>query len=147
MTANKDKTPAQITAEKTQDAKVQTDAATEMAKEAVKDEIALDTGTKPSQADEEAAAKRNRFLGCDDIQQFAYLLDAGMETLKRVTDKQDGIPENKIAGLLILERNGQNRTEYVKLLMKRLGIKDLKSELPQAGGPDYTNDTTNLSDL
>jgi hypothetical protein len=74
-------------------------------------------------------------------------VNASLDTLKKAIDEKDGIPENKIAGLLILERNGQNRTEFVKAMVKRLGIKDLKKELPQAGGPDYTNDQTALSAL
>jgi len=119
------------------------DAAKDAVTEAEKQRIALSTGTEPA----EDAAPANKWQGSDEIQMFAYLLDTGLENLKKVADPKDGIAEDKLAGLLILERNGQNRTEYVKLLMKRLKIKDLKKELPQAGGPDYTNDQTLITDL
>lgn len=118
------------------------DAAKDAATEAEKQRIALSTGTE---TDEKAPA--NKWQGSDEIQMFAHMLDDGLEALKKYADPKDGIAEDKLAGLLILERNGQNRTEYVKLLMKRLKIKDLKKELPQAGGPDYTNDQTLITDL
>jgi len=118
-------------------------AAKDAVTEAEKQRIALSTGTET----DEDAAPANKWQGADEIQMFAYLLDTGLENLKKVADPKDGIAEDKLAGLLILERNGQNRTEYVKLLMKRLKIKDLKKELPQAGGPDYTNDQTLITDL
>ncbi len=137
-----DKSQADLVGEKKQDASVQDAAAEEQAKDALKDEAALDTGTK-SDAEPVGA----RWIGSDEIQMFAYILDTGLQGLEKAIDKKDGIPEDKIAGLLILERNGQNRTEYVKAMMKRLGIKDLKKELPQAGGPDYTNDQTLITDL
>lgn len=121
------------------------DAAKDAATEAEKQRIALSTGTEPAEDDD--AQPVNKWPGSDEIQMFAYLLDTGLENLKKVADPKDGIAEDKLAGLLILERNGQNRTEYVKLLMKRLKIKDLKKELPQAGGPDYTNDQTLITDL
>jgi hypothetical protein len=141
MTTKQEKSAADLVGEKK--AQVKDEAAREVAKDAVKDEIALDTGTTAPDPD----PKANRFQGSDEIQMYAHLLDNGIEGLKRVIDQKDGIPEEKVAGLLILERNGQNRTEFVKALIQRLGIKDIKTELPQAGGPDYTHDTTNLSDL
>lgn len=86
--------------------------------------------------------------GMDEIQQYADIIDLGIDEFEKViagkTDRE--IPEEKIAGLFALERNGKNRTPYVKALMKRLGIKDV-SEVPQAGGPDYTNDITSVSKL
>ena len=118
------------------------DAAKDLAKESAKDKIAASTGTES-----DAENVSTKWYGSDEIQLFAHLLDGGLETLEKAADKKDGIAEDKLAGLLILERNGQNRTEYVRFLMKRLGIKDLVKELPQAGGPSYTNDTTNITDL
>ncbi len=118
------------------------EAAVEVAKEQAVQEAYLDTGTQG-----EPDPNLNRWAGADEIQMFSHLIEGGIEALKKAIDPKDGIPEAKVAGLLILERNGKNRTEFVKLLMKRLGITDLRKELPQAGGPDYTNDTTNLTDL
>lgn len=140
MTTKHEKTGAELVGEKKPE--VQDEAATELAKEAVKQEMALDTGTKS-----DADPVGTKWLGSDEIQMFAYLIEGGIAALEKAIDKKDGIPEEKVAGLLILERNGQNRTDFVRLLMKRLGIKDLKAELPQAGGPDYTNDVTPLSKL
>ncbi len=115
--------------------------ATDLAKDAVRSEAKLSTGN------ESEDVEVNRWQGSDEINGWEHYLDLGPDALKDAVDKKDGIPEEKVAGLLILERNGKNRTEYVKLLKRRLGIKDITKELPQAGGPGYTNDTTNLSDL
>lgn len=130
--------------ENKQDAGVQAEVAKELAKDALEQEARTSTGTEG-----EIDPAATRWIGSDEIQQFAYLVEenASLDALKKAIDKEDGIPENKVAGLLILERNGQNRTEFVRAMVKRLGIKDLKSELPQAGGPDYTIDTTSLSAL
>jgi len=86
--------------------------------------------------------------GMDEIQQYADIIDLGLSEFEEiVAGKSDRkIPDEKVAGLFALERNGQNRTPYVKALMKRLGIKDV-SEVPQAGGPDYTNDITSITKL
>jgi hypothetical protein len=140
-------TATEMVANQKQDDTVKSEAAAQVAKEALMQEIRLDTGTTPDPADVDDTA--NRWQGSDEIQMFAHFVDvnASLDTLKKAIDEKDGIPENKIAGLLILERNGQNRTEFVKAMVKRLGIKDLKKELPQAGGPDYTNDQTALSAL
>ncbi len=149
MTTNKQDaptTPGKQVADKVGEMKkggaVQKEAATELAKEALQKEARESTGTE-SEVDPSSL----RWQGSDEVQQYAPLLDGGYATLEQAMDPKDGIPEEKIAGLLILERNGQNRTEFVRGMMKRLKIKDIRKELPQAGGPDYTNDTTNLSDL
>lgn len=115
--------------------------AKDLAKDAVKAEAQLSTGN------ESDVIETNRWLGSDEMNGWEDYLDHSPEQLTKEVAKDGPVPEEKVAGLLILERNGRNRTEYVKLLMKRLGIKDLTKELPQAGGPGYTNDTTNLSEL
>lgn len=115
--------------------------AEELAVEAVKSEAKLSTGN------ESETETVNRWHGAEEINGWEHYLELSPDGLKDAVDKKDGIPEEKVAGLLILERNGKNRTEYVKLLMKRLGIKDIVKELPQAGGPGYTHDATNLSEL
>lgn len=77
------------------------------------------------------------------------LTDLGLEGLEAAIDpkKDEPLSEEVVAKLLILERNGKNRTDFVQLLMKRLKIKDIRKELPQAGGPDYTNDVSAVSKL
>lgn len=88
----------------------------------------------------------NQWLGSDEIMQFEHLLGLGVEAFEDAVkeDAEPPIADEKVYGLLKLERNGQNRTPYVKALMKRLGLK--KEDLP-AGGPDYTNDVTPTSKL
>jgi hypothetical protein len=79
--------------------------------------------------------------------QHAHLLDLSLDELKRVTDPKAsyGIGEEKIAGLLKLERAGKNRTGYVQYLCKRLDIKS-PYEVTNAG-PSYTNDETPVTAL
>jgi len=117
------------------------EAAKEVAKESAKAAIALDTGTT---SDAEPSA--NRWLGSDEIMLDAHILDLGVEAFEdAVAEKADRpIAEQKVYGLLALERNGQNRTPYVKAMMKRLDL--TKDQLP-GGGPDYTNDVTPTSKL
>lgn len=93
-----------------------------------------------------------RWIGHDESQQYAFWLDRPIDDIVKA-HKDGGIPDNKLYGLLALERNGQNRTEYVKKMIDALDLKkdvdkdtDLASVLP-GGGPSYTNDVTNVSDL
>lgn len=91
-----------------------------------------------------------QYFGADDIMQFEGLLSLGIEEFKAAIDAKadDPVPEEKVVGLLRLERNGQNRTSYVRAAMARLGLKtkeDLYRVSP--GGPDYTNDTTPITKL
>lgn len=86
-----------------------------------------------------------QWIGHDDIMLYADYLDLGVDEFEDfAADKDSGVPEEKLYGLLALERNGKNRTPYVKALMKRLKLK--ADELP-GGGPDYTNDVTNITKL
>ena len=90
---------------------------------------------------------KRQWHGSDEIQQWADVLDLGVDAFEdRVakSNKANPIPDEKVYGLLALERNGKNRTPYVKAAMKRLGLKS--DELP-GGGPAYTNDLTSISDL
>lgn len=117
--------------------------AKEDVKETAKDQHrALTDGNLPG------APPQHQFTGSDEIMQYAHLIALPLEELKRVIDPETsyGIPEEKIAGLLKLERNGQNRTDYVKALLDRLPIDHVR-DLPGAGGPDYTNDTTPITAL
>lgn len=86
------------------------------------------------------------FPGYDDIMLWEPNLRLGVEEFQAriAEDSQMPIPEEKVYGLLALERNGQNRTPYVRAMMKRLDLK--VSELP-GGGPGYTNDVRPLTTL
>lgn len=90
-----------------------------------------------------------QYHGSDEIQMYADIIDLGLTEFKKViggkTERQ--VPEEKRAGLLALERNGKNRTDYVKVLLDSLPNTDSPYEIPGAGGPDYTNDTTSISKL
>jgi hypothetical protein len=79
--------------------------------------------------------------------QLQDLLDLDVDALaERVSEKNENpITEGKIAGLLEVERSGKNRTDYVKVLMDRLGIKS-PYEVTSAG-PAFTNDTTPTTKL
>lgn len=91
----------------------------------------------------------DKYIGHDNIMQFANRLDEGVEEFEKLIAEKDqdkgALPDEKVYGLLALERNGKNRTPYVKAMMKRLGLKKAE-ELP-GGGPDYTNDVTPTTKL
>lgn len=139
-TKHTDKTAAEMVGEKKDE--VKGEVATELAKEAVAQEARASTGTE---SDAEPTAQ-NRYLGSDEIMLWEHVLHLGVEAFEdRIAEKSDQpVPEEKVYGLLALERNGQNRTPYVKAMMKRLNLK--REELP-GGGPDYTNDVTPVTKL
>lgn len=86
--------------------------------------------------------------GKDDIMQFEPLLSLGIDefTARIAEDNTDApVPEEKVAGLLELERSGQNRTDYVQAMCKRLEV-DSPYEVTNAG-PGYTNDVTPVTRL
>lgn len=140
MTKKSEQSAADLVGEKK--AEVKEEAATEVAKEAVKDEIMQDTGTKSD------AEPVEQYHGSDEIMQWSHIVDLGIDAFEKAIDaKADHpIPEEKIAGIYKLERNGKNRTPYVKALRSRLGLKK-GEDVPGAGGPDYTNDITQVSAL
>jgi len=88
-----------------------------------------------------------KWPGKSETMQYAHILDLGPDAFKdRVKEGGDNqLPEQKVAGLLELERSGKNRTEYVKALMDRLGV-DSPYEVTKAG-PSYTNDVTPVTAL
>ena len=89
----------------------------------------------------------DKYPGRHEVMQYADVLTLDLNTFeKRIKDgAEDPIPEEKVAGLLELERSGQNRTDYVKALCKRLGV-DSPYEVTSAG-PGYTNDVTAITKL
>ncbi len=88
----------------------------------------------------------NQYIGHDDIGPWAGNLSLAVEPFEEAIDPKHPvpIPDEKVYGLLALERNGQNRTPYVQAMMKRLGLKS--DQLP-GGGPGYTNDVRPISKL
>lgn len=125
-------------------AKEQEEARKEGAKEAAK-EAGKNSYKFLTDGNLPGAPPKKQYFGHDDIMQYADYLELGVEAFEDfAADKESGVPEEKLYGLLALERNGQNRTPYVKALMKRLKLK--ADELP-GGGPDYTNDVTPTSKL
>jgi hypothetical protein len=121
--------------------KVRQDAEHQLAVEREKQNILQSTGTEG-----EVDARLSRWHGWDEIQGWADLLELGPKEFEdRISEKADNpIPENKVYGLLALERNGQNRAPYIKAAMKRLDLKP--DELP-GGGPAYANTVTPIEDL
>lgn len=123
-------------------AKARKEGAKEDIKETAKDvHRALTDGNLPGEP------PARSWHGSDEIQPWAYILDLGIDAFEEKvskSNKTDPVPDEKVYGLLALERNGQNRTPYVKAAMKRLGLK--ADELP-GGGPAHTNDLTSITDL
>lgn len=123
-------------------AKAQADGVTEAIKESAKDTYqALTDGNLPG------APPARQFTGMDDIMRWEPILDLGLDEFKaRIAEKSDApVPEEKVAGLLSLERAGRNRTDYVKAMVDRLGV-DSPYEVTNAG-PGHTNDVTPVSHL
>ena len=88
-----------------------------------------------------------RWPGKSEVMQFAHLLGLGIEEFEAaIADDADVlVAEDKVAGLMELERSGQNRTPYVKALMKRLGVSSPYEVT--AAGPGYTNDVQPVTQL
>jgi hypothetical protein len=87
-----------------------------------------------------------QFTGYDEIMQYSHLLGLGPDEFEAAIaeDATPPIPDEKVYGLLALERNGQNRTPYVQAAITRLDLKP--NEMP-GGGPAYTNDVRPTSEL
>lgn len=112
----------------------------EAAKEQAKDSAAFLADNEPP------APPAKQWHGKDEIMQYAHIVDLDIEAFEEaIAEKDGGIPEEKVAGLLELERSGKNRTDYVQALCKRLGVKS-PYEVTSAG-PDYTNDVTPVTKL
>jgi hypothetical protein len=86
-----------------------------------------------------------QFPGMHDVQQYAPMLSLGINEFEDAVGDKGGVPEEKVAGLLEMERSGQNRTPYVQALCKRLKVKS-PYEVTGAG-PGYTNDVHPITEL
>jgi protein-L-isoaspartate O-methyltransferase len=77
-----------------------------------------------------------------DVFHIQHLVDMDPDALKDMLngkgDEPVSLTEGQIGGLLEVERSGKNRTDVVKVLCDRLGIKT-PYEVTDAG-PNYTND-------
>ncbi len=90
----------------------------------------------------------DQYLGSDESQQYAYMLEDGVDAFEeRVNGKDSPVTDVMAAGLLKLERAGQNRTPYVKTLLKRLDLKGADIGKVTSAGPSYTNDMSSITDL
>lgn len=94
----------------------------------------------------------DRYIGQHEIMQWAHYVDFDLDALKAALDPKadNAIPDNKVAGLLGLERGGKNRTAFVKVYMDRLRIGNPKLKSPYdvtSAGPPYTNDVSNVTKL
>lgn len=102
-----------------------------------------------------ADGAKQRFLSTDGVEvndaepgitptynvfHLQHLVDLDPKDLRAKLDGKDGetLSEGQIAALLEVERSGKNRTDVVKVLCDRLGIKT-PYEVTDAG-PNYTND-------
>lgn len=95
----------------------------------------------------ESASGGDRWPDRHEIMPWAPTLDLSLEAFKAAVaaDAEPAIPEGKIAGLVELERSGKNRTEYVKALCDRLGVKS-PYEVTSAG-PGFTNDVSSVNPI
>lgn len=89
----------------------------------------------------------DRWPGRHESQQVAGLLDLGLDAFEEALDAKAPRPvsEDKVAGLIELERSGKNRKQYVEILCKRLGVKSVY-EVTSAG-PGYMNEVAPTSSL
>jgi hypothetical protein len=97
--------------------------------------------------EEKAPTERRQYPGSDEVLPLEPLLKLSAEDLEKAVaeDAENLLSEEQVAGVLILERSGPNRTDHVKVLMERLGIKS-PYEVTKAG-PAYTNDATPVTAL
>lgn len=114
-----------------------------------KAEAAGDTYQALTDGNLPGAPPARQWHGKDDIMQYEPLLRLGIDEFKdRIAEGEEGapgVPEEKVAGLLELERSGQNRTDYVKAMCERLDVES-PYEVTSAG-PGYTNDVTPVTKL
>lgn len=125
----------------------QKEGALDYVKEGGKRAMAADTGTA-SDADKSAEQQAKQVPADFQSTFIAPLLDLSVEELEdRLTNDKAAspIPNEHARGLLALERSGRNRTDWVKMLCKVIGVKS-PTEVTTAG-PAYTNDTTSITAL
>lgn len=147
MTDKKTKTDAGADLSEAEIAAAKKEGALQHVRDASARAMALDTGTA---SDFDKAAEQQAKQVPADFQStfIAPFLDLNVDDLhRRLTDDKapDPIADEHARGLLALERSGRNRTDYVKMLCKVIGVKS-PLEVTTAG-PGYTNDTTLVTPL
>lgn len=100
-----------------------------------------------TQSATETTGGGDRWPGRHEIMPWAHIVDLGLDAFKAAVaaDAEPAIPEDKVAGLMELERSGKNRTEYVKALCDRLGVSN-PFEVTNAG-PGFTNDVSSVNQI
>lgn len=116
-------------------------------KEALKKSAETNFSTQSATENNDPDYTGDRWSDRHEIMMYEHMVKLGLDEFVAAVKEgaTPNIPEGKIAGLLELERSGQNRTEYVRALCKRLGVKS-PVEVTSAG-PGHTNDVTSLSKL
>jgi hypothetical protein len=106
-----------------------------------------ETLVQAEEQSKEATGDRRTWPGSDEVLPLEPYLKLSAEDLeKAVSEKADNLlSESQVAGILILERSGPNRTDQVKVLCKRLKVKS-PLEVTKAG-PAHTNDATPVTKL
>lgn len=121
----------------------------EAEKEGVKAALAQSAQTNfaTRSATESPEFEADRWPDRHEIMPWAHIVGLGLDAFRDAIkeDAEPLIPEGKIAGLIELERSGQNRTEYVKALCDRLGVSS-PLEVTNAG-PGFTNDVTPVNPI
>lgn len=121
-------------------------------KEGVLDRVRESANLQDDSSIEGELPQGDQYIGKSEIMQYEYFLDFSLDQLKAALDPKadNAIPDNKVAGLLGLERGGKNRTQFVKLYFDRLKKANprLKSVYDVTNaGPAYTNDVSNVTDI
>lgn len=115
-------------------------------KEAVKQSAQTNFATQSATENNDEYAG-DRWPDRHEIMRWSNIIDLGLDEFVAAVKEgaTPNIPEGKVAGLLELERSGKNRTEYVRALCDRLGVKS-PTEVTSAG-PGHTNDVTSVTKL
>jgi hypothetical protein len=127
-------------------AKAKKDGALDYVKQGVAAAMASDTGTSTDLTElaEERAKRLQGHINITPLEPYVALgLDAFKDAIAE--DAEPVIPEEEVKGILAIERNGQNRTQYVQALCKRLKV-DSPYEVYH-GGPAFMNDVSSVTTL
>lgn len=142
MTTKKNSNPTDLSANEI--AAAQKEGAKEFVKQGAAASMAADTGTD-GEIDSDALAKR---MPPDlNTTPLAHYLDLGIDAFKDAVaaDADPVLADDDVKGVLALERNGPNRTDYVRALCNRLGVKSPYEVYH--GGPGFTNDVSSVTAL
>ena len=121
-------------------------------KQGVLDKVRENANTQADPSVQGEPPEGDTYIGKSEIMPWAHYVDYDLDTLKAALDPKadNAIADNKVAGLLGLERGGKNRTDFVKAYMDRLRKANpkLKSVYDVTdAGPAWTNDVSSVTKI